>query len=341
MHVAPPIPLKVIQHGRRQLASHFSIERLFGEIRAHFPPGYEVELHPCPQASQGLLPRVRNVAAAARQQADVHHIVGDVHYLAFGLPAARTILTIHNCAALNRLKGLARAALKYFWFSGPIKRAAVTTTISKSTRQELRAWLGPRADGVEIVPNCVSSDFTFKPKAFQEASPVCLQVGTKWNKNLERVAEALRGTQCRLEVVGTMDAEQRSLLAATRVPFRALGRVSDDELVEAYRRCDFVTFVSLYEGFGLPILEAQATGRPVITSNIGPMPEAAGEGALLVDPTSVEAIRAAVTSLVESHALRESLVEKGRSNASNFQPAQIARRYADLYDRVARKVDRR
>jgi len=75
---------------------------------------------------------------------------------------------------------------------------------------------------------------------------------------------------------------------------RELGRLTDAELVEAYRRCDMVVFASLYEGFGLPILEAQAMGRPVITSNFGAMREAAGDGALLVDPYSVESIRDAV-----------------------------------------------
>ena len=75
---------------------------------------------------------------------------------------------------------------------------------------------------------------------------------------------------------------------------KVLGRLTDGELVEAYRRCDMVVFASLYEGFGLPILEAQAMGRPVITSNFRAMREAAGDGALLVDPYSVEAIRDAV-----------------------------------------------
>ena len=113
--------------------------------------------------------------------------------------------------------------------------------------------------------------------------PVVLQVGTGWNKNVERVAEALRGTACRLEIVGSLSETQRTALHGSGVPFRELGRVGDEELVAAYHRCDLLIFASVYEGFGMPIVEAQAVGRVVITSNCSSMPEAAGDGALLVD----------------------------------------------------------
>ena len=308
---------------------------------------------------------MRNVLHAARQKADLHHIVGDSHYLAFGLPREKTVLTIHDCAALDRLTGWKRAILKYFWFTGPMRRAAVVTTISQATKDELRKWVGPLADKVVVVPDCVGEEFTYDPKPFNEECPVVLQVGTKWNKNVERVVEALKGTGCRLEIVGTISSDglrdhgttgrrdqelkgrrdegttgqvdirpaslelETSIAAGLAV--RELGRLTDAELVEAYRRCDMVVFASLYEGFGLPVLEAQATGRPVITSSISAMPEAAGDGALLVDPYSVESIREAVLRIKNEPALREDLVRKGLENVERFRPAVIARRYAEVY----------
>ena len=337
--------MKVIHHERKRLASHFSIERLFAEIRRNMPPEFEVISSPCPFPSHGVLPRVRNVLHAAKQRADVHHIVGDSHYLAFGLPGKRTVLTIHDCAALERLSGLKRVLLKYFWFTGPMRRAAVVTTISEATKDQLRKWVGLLAEKVVVVPDCVGSEFGYDPKPFNEESPIVLQVGTKWNKNVERVMEALRGTGCRLEVVGTIqrdqeikrlrDEETKGLRGQEPESAAAaaceLGRLTDAELVEAYRRCDFVVFTSMYEGFGLPVLEAQATGRPVITSNISAMPEAAGEGALLVDPYSVEAIRAAVLRIKNEPALRTELVRKGLENVGRFRAAAVAERYAEIY----------
>jgi glycosyltransferase involved in cell wall biosynthesis len=97
-----------------------------------------------------------------------------------------------------------------------------------------------------------------------------------------------------------------------------------------------VVFASLYEGFGLPILEAQATGRPVITSNFGAMKEAAGEGALFVDPYSVESIRSAILRIKNEPQLREELVRKGRENVARFRPEAIARQYAEIYRSLAK-----
>jgi glycosyltransferase involved in cell wall biosynthesis len=410
--------MKILYHERKRLESHFSIERLFAEIRRHMPVDCEVRSCPAPEASAGILLRWRNVRHAARQKADVHHIVGDSHYLAFGLPREKTVLTIHDCGALNRLTGWRRALLKYFWFTGPMRRAAVVTTISKASKDELRKWVGALADKVLVVPDCVFEEFAYDPKPFNEQCPVVLQVGTKWNKNVERVVEAVQGTGCRLEIVGKLeraghgdfshgwkkiDADRVRLAAPiglkgecacpgtpgarnaslgkrvteqgvhsrvcetaegkltrmTEDAFRAgdtgpksssfgmakntsespgvreLGRLTDQELVEAYRRCDMVVFASLYEGFGLPILEAQAMGRPVITSNFGAMREAAGAGALLVDPHSVEEIRAAILRIKHEPGLREDLVRKGRENAERFRADAIALEYAQIYRGLA------
>ena len=324
------------------------------------PADCEVASYPAPYASKGVVRRALNVRQAARQQADVHHIVGDSHYLAFGLPPEKTVLTLHDCGALNRLTGWKRALLKYFWFTGPMRRAAVVTTISEASKDELRKWVGPLADKVVVVPDCVFEEFAHDPKPFNEECPVVLQVGTKWNKNVERVMEAMRGTGCRLEIVGELqktnhgktshglkkmeedifgagDTGAKSLLSGNveNPEARVLGRLTDGELVAAYQRSDMVVFASLYEGFGLPILEAQAMGRPVITSNFGAMREAAGDGVLLVDPYSVEEIRAAIMRIKNEPGLREELVCKGRENAEKFRADAIALKYAQIYRALA------
>src|SRR5690606_28340156 len=100
--------------------------------------------------------------------------------------------------------------------------------------------------------------------------------GTGWNKNLERLVEALQGLRCRLEIIGPLSGAQRDALVAAGIEFVALGRVDDSALVDAYRRCDLLVFASLFEGFGLPVVEAQATGRPVIASRRGSLGEVAG-----------------------------------------------------------------
>lgn len=268
----------------------------------------------------------------------IHHITGDIHYLAIALPRNRTVLTIHDCATLDRLRGWRLRIFRAFWFTWPMRRAAVVTTISESSRAELRRHVGPLADGVRVVPDCVDPNLSPAPKNFHSEKPTCLQVGTGWNKNVERVAQALDGSGCRLKIVGELTEKQRSTLANLSLDWIELGRISDEDLREAYRCCDFLIFASLYEGFGLPILEAQATGRPVITSDRGAMLEVAGEGAIFVDPESAESIRSAVLRILSSAKERERLVMGGFVNVRRYSASAIAQRYSDIYGELVCRV---
>jgi glycosyltransferase involved in cell wall biosynthesis len=331
--------IRILHHQRFPYLGQVSIERLFGEIREFLPAKFEVETATSPHLSKGLLPRLANLLFARRQRANIHHVLGDVHYLCFGLRRSNLVLTVHDCSGLEQLPYWKRAIMRYFWFTGPMKRAAVVTAISQTTKDELRRWVGDLANKVEIIPNCVRSEFKPTPKKFPKDAPVALQVGTGWNKNVERVVESLSGTGCRLEIIGILNDEQRANLKASEVVFTELGQISHDAVAEAYRRCDFVIFASLYEGFGLPILEAQATGRPVITSNRSSMPEVAGEGALFVDPESAVSIRNAVDSLLHDEGLCTSLIEKGYQNVERFRPNVIAEMYAAVYQRILQSSD--
>ncbi len=324
----------VIHHQRLPDVGQVSIERLFSGIREIWSSEWRVNVSVSPHPSRHLMPRLKNLEFASRMLADIHHVVGDVHYLALGLPSEKLVLTIHDCAALERLSGWRREVLRQLWFVQPMRRAAVVTTISKTTKDELRRWVGALADKVEVIPNCVGAEFSPYCKPFNQECPVVLQVGTAWNKNVVGVARGLTGIRCRLEIVGELSSSQRAALDSTHVAYKELGRISDDELLQAYRRCDLVVFASLYEGFGLPILEAQAIGRPVVTSNLSSMPEVSGGGALLVDPSDSQAIHGAVTQLISDPTLRADLIHAGFDNVARFRPEAVARRYEAVYARV-------
>ena len=321
---------------RRPHGAQVSIERVFEQVRRGLGAEVACETHVSPCPSKGLGPRLRNLWAVwSAGRGKVCHITGDVHYLALALPGRRLVLTIHDCAILHRLRGWRRELVRRLWFVWPVRRAAVVTTISEATRADLRQWLPPKLwQKVRVIPNCVRSEFVATPKEWNAGSPVFLQVGTGWNKNLPRVAEALRGLACRLWIVGPVDDSQQAFLQSCELDFECLGRLSDADLAAAYRRCDSLIFVSLFEGFGLPILEAQATGRPVITSNRGSMLEVAGEAACLADPDDVTAIRAAVQRVMQDAALRESLVLQGLANVRRFQAAAVAASYRAIYQEL-------
>jgi glycosyltransferase involved in cell wall biosynthesis len=110
------------------------------------------------------------------------------------------------------------------------------------------------------------------------------------------------------------------------------GVVRETELPSLYRGAEALVFPSLYEGFGLPILEAMGCGTPVVTANVTAMPEVAGGAALLVDPTSVEQIARAMEQIVSDTTLRRQLRHKGLTRAAEFSWASTAARVRELID---------
>jgi glycosyltransferase involved in cell wall biosynthesis len=111
--------------------------------------------------------------------------------------------------------------------------------------------------------------------------------------------------------------------------------VPDAQLPSLYRSAQALVFASLYEGFGLPVLEAMACGTPVVTSNTSALPEVAGGAALLVDPTSVEQIAEAMKRIVCDSTLRQQLREKGLTRAAKFSWASTADKVQELLTEYA------
>jgi len=117
-----------------------------------------------------------------------------------------------------------------------------------------------------------------------------------------------------------------------------LGRVNDEDLPKLYKGALFVAFVSLYEGFGLPIVEAMASGVAVLTSNVSAMPEVAGNAALMVDPYSIKDIALALDRLAGDTVLRDELVARGREHVTRFDWDLSAQELWGIIDHVYRAV---
>jgi glycosyltransferase involved in cell wall biosynthesis len=193
-------------------------------------------------------------------------------------------------------------------------------------------------DRVRVVPLPVADDFVARPARPTDERPVVLLVGTRPNKNIERAAAALEGLNCHVVVVGELDSHQRAAFEAARLDFEARPGLSDDEVRRAYEECDLLLFPSTKEGFGIPILEAQASGRPVVTSSEPPLTEVAGGAACFVDPLDVASIRAGVGRVLTDDSYRVDLVRRGLDNARRYRVSTIAARYAALYDELASRT---
>lgn len=210
-----------------------------------------------------------------------------------------------------------------------LRRAAALPCISEATRADLVARFPVARDRASVIPLAADADFAEPvpmPGHPELQHPYVLAVGTlEPRKNLERLIDAwvrlpadVRGDH-ELALVGPRGWEEAGILQkAADHGARLLGRVSEDELRALYAGATAFAYPSLYEGFGLPVLEAMAAGAPVITSTCSSLPEVAGEAALLVDPEDVGALTEALRRVLTDQALADDLRTRGRQRAAEF-----------------------
>ncbi|MBB4079022.1 glycosyltransferase involved in cell wall biosynthesis [Lewinella aquimaris] len=325
---------------RKRYPTAFSIERLFEQLSPEFVrKGLRVQQLELP-VYNNTLPNVRqNLAWAGAQeqssseQQSIWHVTGDVNSVVFNL-SGPTVITIHDCNPLLRYAKWHPRYWFYRWliFEWPIRRASAVTVISEKTRQELLELTSCDPNKLRVIPNFVDPAFTHHPADFRAEYPTILQIGVKKNKNIARLAEALHGLPCRLEIVGQPDPTDLQVLDDFGIDAHWATGLSDEEVRQRYVDCDLLVFVSTYEGFGLPILEAQMTGRAVVTSDLSPHREVAGEdGAVLVDPYDPTDIRRGITQIIQDKTYRQNLIQRGRANADNYHIGSIANQYLALY----------
>ena len=271
------------------------------------------------------------MVTAWANKGEVNHIVGDVHYVAVGLPGSRTIITVLDLNRLGDLVGLRGALYRLLYFTIPLRRCAVVTAISQTTRERIEEEFPFTIGKIVVIPCPIPQGCHSRPRVFNQDCPRILQVGTAPHKNVARLVQAIRGLPCKLHVIGPIRNDLQQVLESSGVDYQNSVNISDPEMIEAYDQADLVVFISLAEGFGMPIIEAQAIGRAVIVSNLSPMREVAGPGALMVDPLDTVAIRRAICLVAEDAKTREGMIAAGLENVRQFNAKAVALQYAQLY----------
>jgi glycosyltransferase involved in cell wall biosynthesis len=245
-------------------------------------------------------------------------------------PRVPTVVTVHDLAVLRHPRAFPRWTRKYVPLAVPrvLRAAHSVIAVSEFTASELESLLRVPREKIHIVPNGV--DDTFTPDGPRADGDYVLAVGTlEPRKNLARAIEAAARIGVDLRVVG---ARGWGGVEARGANVTWLGEVDDEELARQYRGARCVVYPSLYEGFGLPVLEAMACGAAVVTSAGGATEEVAADAAVLVDPLDAGAIADGVTDAI---ARRDELRPRGLERARRFSWDEAARLTRTVYEGAA------
>ena len=282
------------------------------------------------------------------------------HETAF-FPAAQTrVPTVYSIydLSLRRFKEThPRERVWYFEFF--IKRrlqyAAHILTISEFIRREIIEEFGFPPEKVSTVP--LAPDPIFGPRAAEEVTAVQKTLGLPQDyllfvssleprKNIGILIKALQAVKTDIPVVmvgwqawGEKKWLEKIRISGLRNRIYMTGHISDSELVAVYNGASALVYPSIYEGFGLPILEAMACNCPVICSRVASMPEAAGEAALLIDPHDRDELAAAIEALVFKKNTRENCIRLGRERVKNFSWGKTARKTYAVFQKVVKQND--
>jgi glycosyltransferase involved in cell wall biosynthesis len=274
------------------------------------------------------------------------------------LTPCRSVVTIHDCIHLqfpeylpNRLGHVyARSAL---WVAA--HRAARVLTVSEASKRDILRYFSVPAAKIDVIYNAIDErygqalseeDISRVRERYQLNDPFVLYAGNiKPHKNLERLIEAfhlLRRADLehvKLLIIGDEISKYATLRRAVHryklhKHVRFFGFVPDKTLAVLYRLAAVFVFPSLYEGFGLPPLEAMASGTPVVTSNLSSLPEVCGDAALLIDPHDPVAIAGAIRRVLTEPALRDDLRQRGLARVKEFSWERSVRRIREIYEEV-------
>ncbi len=322
----------------RKFNEFFSLEKVFRQIAKSLSQKiFEISFQQVKYISNsvGIL---KNLVSFKPLKADIYHITGHITFISLILPSKNTVLTIPDLGILQFRKGLRRLILKKLLFDLPIRKSKYITAISQTTKDDIVQNIACDANKIRVIEIPLDENFTTEEKAeFNAECPRILQIGTAPHKNLPNVIKAIEGLKCQLIIIGRLDENTISLLKKKNIQYQNEFEIDEDQIKQHYQLADLVVFCSLFEGFGLPIIEAQAMKTPVITSNINPMEEVAGNGALLVNPHNYQEIRQAIEKLTNDKVLRENLVSNGIENTKRFHHQFIADKYAELYLEIFEK----
>ncbi len=298
---------------------------------------------------------------ARGMKSDINHITDHVYgFLLHFLDKRKTIITCHDLIPVIMKKVYGKNALSpigqriYKIILRGLFKAKRIITISERTKKDLVTYLNIDEEKIEVIYLGVDDKFRgnvslgriedFKRKFNWRKGRYLLHVGNcSWYKNIPIILKALKelsssgiGDIYFIKVGEEFSAGQQEMIKRLKLEEKVihLGSLSDEELIVAYRLADVLINPSFYEGFGLPVIEAFASGTPVVLSKAGALPEIGGPACLVVDPTNAREICEAIGGVFLDEGLRLSLISKGLLRAKTFSWEETAKKTFRVYEEI-------
>lgn len=330
--------MKINFFSRYLIPERISIEKVFSVVQTELQKkSFEVEVFTNPYSLSKIW---KAMWFFKNHQGDINHITGDIHWASLLLNPKKTILTIHDCVGAEAYNSVFKNMIyRLLWIYLPVWKLKYITVISQKTKDELLKYCPNAEAKIRIIHNPLTAELYRREVLDKKSEDMqLLLVGTRANKNIEYVLKATANLTCNIVIVGETDDLQNILIKNSKANILVKSFVSDEELNAIYRNSDVLIFPSLYEGFGMPIIEAQAAGCAVITSNIEPMLSVAADAAVFVEPLDIDGIKREIEILINDLNLRKDLVKKGYQNAARFLPEAITQQYINLYKEIANEA---
>lgn len=318
---------------KKNSSFHQSIERFVYNLKKNINhKKINIKILECPYASVGIYNRVYLIFWAFFNQGHVNHISGDINFISFFLTKKKTINTFLDCRLLNEFTGIKKIIYKLFWFYIPFHRSYINTCISNFTKNEIKKKIIKKDSIIlKVLPVPLVQKYSSNIKHRKKK---ILIIGTSKHKNIENCLKALAGLTLSLIIVGKLDKNCKVIIKKNNIKYKNYVNITNKKLNKIYKTCNILLMPSTYEGFGMPIIEAQISSMPVITSNRAPMKNLAGKNALKVNPNKVFEIRKAIKKLINNDRFFYKLSHLGKFNALKYESKLVSKKYLKLYLKV-------
>lgn len=314
---------------RKEIVGEHSIEELAYRLAKKF----ELDIICMPYHSTCITNLLKNIIFIKNIIAPTYYIISPSEAYLLPFLNGKKIITYHDLGTLFNSRNKIYKYFKIHIFLKPsIKYADYITFVSNQTKKEyMHFFNNVNSDKLLVIYN--SYNPIFKPAQEKNKNDyfTILHVGTAPRKNLLNVLRAINGLKVKIIIIGKLNHEQEELLSSYPINYKNVFDISTNELAKFYQTCDLVTFPSSYEGFGMPIIEANASQTPIIAGDIEVLHEVGNNAAYYVNGENVDSIRDGIKIIMENKDLRQMLINNGIENCKRFSEIELYSQYKRIF----------